>query len=404
MKRVLEVALGIVTSIGGFLEVGSIATSAQAGAQFGFALLWVIALGTLCLIFLVEMSGRLAALSQHTIADALRERFGFNVFFVILVTVGTSSLLVLGSEIAGICMAVQLATGIAFSWWALPMGVLVWLLLWKGTFSVIEYGVCLLGLVTVVFLVAAFRLQPPVRDIGAGLLPTLPGHDAARYGFLAVNILGATLTPYLFYFYSSGAIEDRWGRNELGLNRVVASLGMAFGGVLSMAVLVVAALVFHPRGILIDQYEQLGVSLTDPLGWWGFWLFVAALGIACLGAALEIALALAYLVAQGFGWKWGENVKPRKASRFAAAYTVCVLLAMVLAATGVDPLKLTNLSMTLTSLVLPLAVGPFLLLMNDRRYVGEHGNGWLGNAVVAGVTALTFVLALASIPLEIFGG
>ena len=75
-KQIFEVALGIVTSVGGFLEVGSIATAAQAGAMFGFRLVWPIALGTLCLIFLIEMSGRLAAISHHPLPAAVRERFG----------------------------------------------------------------------------------------------------------------------------------------------------------------------------------------------------------------------------------------------------------------------------------------------------------------------------------------
>jgi len=72
MKRILDLALGIVTSVGGFLEIGSIATAAQAGASFGFQLAWAIALGTLCIAFLVEMAGRFAAVSKHTIADAMR--------------------------------------------------------------------------------------------------------------------------------------------------------------------------------------------------------------------------------------------------------------------------------------------------------------------------------------------
>ena len=75
MKKLLEITLGIVTSIGGFLEVGSLATSAQAGAAFGYQLLWAIVLGTVCLIFLVEMSGRLAAVSKQPLAGAMRERF-----------------------------------------------------------------------------------------------------------------------------------------------------------------------------------------------------------------------------------------------------------------------------------------------------------------------------------------
>ena len=84
MKKILQLSLGIITSVGGFLEIGSVTTAAQAGAQFGYKLLWAILLGTLCLIFLIEMSGRLAAVSKHTIVDAIRERFGFPFFFFVL--------------------------------------------------------------------------------------------------------------------------------------------------------------------------------------------------------------------------------------------------------------------------------------------------------------------------------
>src|SRR5205823_6108298 len=146
----------------------------------------------------------------------------------------------------------------------------------------------------------------------------------------------------------------------------------------SAAVLVVAAMVFGPRGIVVASYDQIGLILTDALGLWGFWLFVASLGIACFGAALEIALALAYLVAQGLGWSWGENRRPREAARFTATYTGAIVLGVLPALLGVDPLKLTNVSMVLSAATLPLAVIPFLFLMNDSKFVGEHTNGWFG--------------------------
>jgi len=403
MKKALEVALGIVTSIGGFLEVGSIATSAQAGAEYRFHLAWAVVLGTLCLIFLVEMSGRLAAVSHHTIADAVRERFGARPFVVVLLAVGAVTLLVLGAEIGGVCLALQLATGIGFQWWALPVAFVVWILLWRATFGVIEEGVAVLGLVTVVFVVAAVWMHPSLTEVAAGLLPRLPDGDRTHAAFLIVSILGASLTPYLFYFYSSGAVEDHWDVGFLTTNRIVAAVGMAFGGTLSVAVLVVAALVFGPRGITVDRYDQLALILTDAMGAWGFWLFVASLAIACFGAALEIALALAYLAAQGFGWNWGENLRPRDAARFSMVYTIALPFAAVLPLVGVDPLKLTNVSMALSAATLPLAVVPFLFVMNDERYVGRHANGWLGNSVVALVTLLAFVLAVVSLPLQLLG-
>jgi len=138
LKKVLEIALGVVTSVGGFLEIGSIATATQAGAAFGYQLAWSILLGTLCIAFLVEMSGRFSAVSKHTIPDAMRERFGANFFAVPLLVLLGVSLLVLAAEIGGTAAALEMATGIAFPVWAIPAALLSWAILWRGNFGVIE--------------------------------------------------------------------------------------------------------------------------------------------------------------------------------------------------------------------------------------------------------------------------
>jgi Mn2+/Fe2+ NRAMP family transporter len=394
----------LVTGIGGFLEAGSLATSAQAGAAFGFQLVWAIALGTICLAFLVEMAGRLSAVSKHTLPDAMRERFGVRFFSVVLVTVVLVSFLVLASEIGGVSMALQLATGIRFQWWAPAVAVAVWLLLWAHNFSLVEKGASLLGLVTLVFAVAAFKLHVPLHEVGAHVLPSLPQHDGSRSWFMAVSIIGASVSPYLFYFYSAGAVEDEWDESYLGVNRLIAGLGMGFGGTLAIAVLACAAMVFHSRGIEIDHYEQIPPLLVEPLGRWGFTLFVASLGIACFGAALEIALQIAYLVAQGFGWKWGENIRPREAARFSLVYTIAVVLAGLVIFTGIDPLKLTIFSMALTALSLPVTVVPLLILMNDPEYLGDNGNHWIANAAVLFISILACIVAIVAIPLQLVGG
>ena len=131
MSKVLQITLGIITSIGGFLEIGSVITAAQAGAGFGYKLLWAILLGTLCLVFLVEMSGRLAAVSKHTIVEATRARFGFPFFFIVTIGMGIVAFLVLIAELGGIGLALQILTGIGFPWWAVPVSIVVWLLMWK---------------------------------------------------------------------------------------------------------------------------------------------------------------------------------------------------------------------------------------------------------------------------------
>ena len=155
MKKILEIALGIVTSVGGFLEIGSIATAAQAGADFSFQLIWAIVLGGLCIIFLVEQAGRFAAVSGRTIPDAIRERFGFNYFALLYLVLGLVSLLVLSAEIGGVCIALELATGIAFPWWAVPVALVIWLIIWKvpprsaaassGWISIVSWAAVMVG-------------------------------------------------------------------------------------------------------------------------------------------------------------------------------------------------------------------------------------------------------------------
>jgi Mn2+/Fe2+ NRAMP family transporter len=248
------------------------------------------------------------------------------------------------------------------------------------------------------------RLHPDYGAVLHGVVPTLPRRDASHYWFVAVSVLGASISPYLYYFYSSGAIEEKWDETYLAANRMIAAIGMSFGGFLSVAVLVLAAILFHPHNIDVDKYQQLPDLLTPIFGRSGFWLVIASLGIACLGATLEISLALAYLIAQGFGWNWGEDLEPRDDARFSLTYTLIVVAAMLFVLIGLDPLKLTQISMALTAASLPVGVFPFLILMNDKRYLQTHTNGYLGNAVVLVISLISAVLAIVSIPLEILGG
>jgi len=405
MKKLLQISLGIITSVGGFVETGQIATSSQAGATYGFSLLWAIVLGTVCLIFLIEMSGRFAIASHHTVADGVRERFGSNYFIVTLLIITIVNMLVQASELGGIALALQFVSGASFQWWALPVAFMVWLLLWKGTFGVIEDGVAILGLVALSFVVGAVIMGPPWAEVAKGLVPTLPHKDPLHYGFIAISILGAVISPFLFLFYSSGAIEEKWDKSFYTANRVIATIGMTFGSVISVAILVLAAISYPPLGITdIEGYDQIAPILTPALGKWGFYLFAASLGITCFGAALEASLAQAYLVAQGFGWNWSEDAKPGTDPAFALVYTVFIAIAVLPIAIGIDPLQLTIFSMAITALSLPFGVVPFLFLMNDRNFVGDHRNGWISNAAVLIIIGLSFIVALVTVPLQIFGG
>jgi Mn2+/Fe2+ NRAMP family transporter len=400
----LKIALGIVTSIAGFLDAGSIATAAEAGASFRFSLVWAILLGTLIIIFLIEMTGRLAAVSHHTLADAMRERLGFRYFLMPLVAELIVDWLVLAAEIGGVASALQLVTGISYQLWAIPVAFVMWLVLWLGTFGAIEDGIAFLGAITVAFAIGAVKLWPGLQHIAAGLLPARSDAAGAHYWFTAVSIIGSLMTPYIVNFYSAGAVEEKWSVKDLTTNKIVAAVGMTFGSTLAVGLLVVCAVVLAPRGVKVESYADIATAFAAPFGSWGVPVFAGALAVSAFGAGLEVALNLSYLVSQGFGWNWSKNLRPQEDSRFSIVYTLAIVVATPLIVVGLDPLMVTNFSMALNALISPLIVFPLLIIMNDKAYLRTHTNGRFGNIVTIALVLVAFALAAVAIPLQIMGG
>src|SRR5207245_2244019 len=132
---------------------------------------WAIVLGTICIACLAEMSGRFAAVSGRTIADAMRERFGARFFAVPLIVVTLISLSQLSVEIGGAGVALELLFGGTYRLWALAIAFIAWLILWYQTFERIEHATALLGLVTLVFAVAALQVHPNYAAIARSAVP-----------------------------------------------------------------------------------------------------------------------------------------------------------------------------------------------------------------------------------------
>lgn len=406
MKKWFSITLGIVTAIGGFLDAGTISTAGEAGAKFGLGLVWALLLATIAVMLLVEMIGRFSARSGKTYAAAIRENFGFPFFLLPLCSEIIAESLLLTAEIGGISIALSLLTGI--SWRVLfPIsGLLVFAMTWRAPFDWIENAPALLGLTTLAFVVAIFALGGPPR----GLLPTLWQPDfksggLPTYLYLVAAILGSTISPYLLYFYSSGALEEKWSSKSLLLNRVTAYVGMGFGSIGSLALIVLAATVLHPLHMEGSSLQQLSLPLSHAFGGIGTILFAIALFSTCLGAALEVVLGVSYLIAQGFGWEWSEDKKPAQAARFNLMIIIFLCVAMLIGLLGIDPLQLALFASTVIALLLPFSLFPFLVLMNDKQYLGEkHVNKRGANLAILTILLIAFVVALISLPLEILTG
>jgi manganese transport protein len=406
MKRLLGVALGILTAIGGFLDIGDLVTNAVVGSRFGLSLAWVVAVGVVGICLFAQMSGRVAAVSGRATFEIIRERLGPRAAGANLTASFLINLLTLTAEIGGIALALQLASSVEPRLWIPVAALAVWLVVWRAKFSIMENVTGLLGLTLVVFAVALFLLHPPWAELATqAFQPTVPSEEGhASYWYYAIALFGAAMTPYEVFFFSSGAIEEKWTMKDIGQSRLNVLVGFPFGGVLSVAIAACAAVVFLPQQIEVSSLSQIVLPVALAGGKLALAVVIVGIVAATMGAALETSLSSGYTLAQFFGWSWGKFRRPAQAARFHLTMIVGILVATGVLMTSVDPIKVTEFSVVFSAVALPLTYLPILLVANDPEYMGEHVNGRATNALALVYLVVILAASLAAIPLMIVTG
>ena len=405
MNKLLELFLGVLTAMGGFVEVGELTFALNAGSRFGYQLLWVAVLGTIGIMVFGEMSGRVAAVKHQAVFGLVRERVGLRLGLVTLLAATAVCLLTCAAEIGAIALVWNLLSGWPYRGLLLLVLAALLLIAWAVPFKWIERVFGLGGLLMIVFLVLAWRLSPDWGALASGLVPKPPvlaqPGDGPLFAYMAVALFSSILLPYETYFYASGAVEDRWQPKDVGINRVVVVFGFALGALLSVALVASGHLAFGAAGIEAVTPGTAVLPVGDTLG--PAWVWVALLGMlfAFGGAAIETCLSCAYNLAQFFGWPWGKYRAPGSAPRFTMAWALVFVLATAIVMTGVDPVQVVEYSIVFSVVILPLSYFPLLLVASDRGVMGAHANGWLSRSLGWTYLGLVTVAALAAIPLLI---
>jgi manganese transport protein len=399
--KIFQIALGILAAIGGFVDIGDLVFNVAAGATFGYQLLWVIVVGVIGIVVYSEMCGRVAAVSGKAVFDAVRERAGFGAGLTTLVAAQIVTLMTLAAEVGGIAICLRLLSGLPYRWLILlaivALGVIVWVVAFEWIERIFGYG----GLCLLVFAVAAVKLHPDWGAVAHGFVPHLNPDDTLLYLYFTVGLLGAAMTPYEVYFYSSGGIEGGWTPKDLGINRANALIGYGLGGFLSFALMITGGALFLGQGIEPETLGTIALGAGVPLGQIGLLLALVGILFAVGGASIDTLFSGAYNLAQFLGWEWGRYRTPTGAPRFTLTWMAMLVLAFGIVQTGVDPVMLTEYAVIFSVVALPLTYLPILLVANDRAYMGEYANGRLAN--VLGVVYLVIILAvsLTAIPLMI---
>ena len=207
--------------------------------------------------------------------------------------------------------------------------------------------------------------------VGSGFVPHISQNNKLLYAYFAIGLLGAAMTPYEVYFYSSGGVEDRWSPKDIGLNRANAIVGYALGGTLSFALMIVGGALFLGHGISPEHLGTIALGAEQPLGQIG--LLLALVGHPLRGRRRLDRHRLLGRVQPRAVLRLGVGALPasraaRRASRSPGSCCSCSRWAIVM--TGVDPVVLTEYAVIFSVVALPLTYIPILLVANDTRVHG----------------------------------
>jgi len=399
----LEITLGIMTAVGGFVDISELVFAAQAGSIFGYALMWVFAFMTVGIMVFGEMSGRVAAVARQPVFNLMRHRLGLKLGLVTLFASVISTLITTAAEIGGVGLILHYLTGFPYLLMAVVGAVALAASMWVLPFKWIERTYGLLGLLMLVFAVALFKIHPPWDQLLGGFVPQIPSglseKELLKFGYFAVAITSAVLFPYEAYFYSSGGIEEEWGPKDLPNNRLTTTVGFALGSLLAITILAISAQLFKPANVGPQILGSSALEAAIPLGRAGLLAALLGMLIAIAGAAIETCMANAYSVSQFFGWEWGRHRKPWEAPRFTVAWVGFLLLSLLIVLTDVDVMSLVEYAILFSIVVLPLTYLPLMLLARDNNYMGQHVNGWLANGLGWLYFVIITAVAIAAVPL-----
>jgi Mn2+/Fe2+ NRAMP family transporter len=381
-------------------DAGGIFTYSQAGAQFGYTLLWTMIPITVALIVVQEMASRMGAATGKGLSDLIREEFGFRITFFLMLTLVVLNWSNVVAEFAGIVSSLEL-----FGWSkyvTVPVtAALVWALVVRGTYSSIEKIFLAASGFYVCYIIAGVLAHP---DWKAAAFATVTRPEAARmrnygYVYMVIGLVGTTIAPWMQFYLQSSVVEKGITARQYRASRWDVILGCIFTDVVAWFIIVACAATLYAAGRHnIADGADAAQALRPLAGEYAYLLFAAGLFNASLFAASILPISTAYAVCEGLGFESGLDKRFHEAPVFYWLYTLLIIFgAGVLLLPNVPLVYVSVLSQVANGIVLPFVLVFMLLLTNDRELMGEHVNTRGFNIIAWTTVVVMIALTLALI-------
>jgi NRAMP (natural resistance-associated macrophage protein)-like metal ion transporter len=373
-------------------DAGGILTYSQAGATFGYSLLWTLLPVTVALIVVQEMVARMGVVTGKGLADLIREEFGFRMTFFVMVMLLIADLGNTISEFAGLASGMSVV-GVS-RYIVVPLGaILVWVLVVHGTYRIVEKAFLAACVVYLAYPVSCFLARPHWADALKGtVVPSM--HFDSAYLYMLIGLVGTTIAPWMQFYLQSAVVEKGVKLRDYRLSRLDVIVGCVMTDVVAFFIIAAcAATIFVAGHGKIEAPGDAALALRPLAGRAASLLFAFGLCNASLFSACILPLATAYYVCEGLGVESGINKRLREAPAFYTLYTALIaigaLAVILLSADKQIPIIL--FSQVVNGILLPFVLIFMLKLINREDLMGKYRNNHAFN-VIAWVTCVTMIV------------
>jgi manganese transport protein len=372
-----------------YVDPGNFATNIQGGARFGYMLLWVVLVANLMAMLVQYLSAKLGIVTEHSLPSLFHARYPRSLSWGMWVQAEVMAMATDVAEFVGAALGLNLLFGVPLLPAALMTGVIAFAILGLQSRGHRRFELAITGLLGIIFtgfLYETLKIGPSARESLGGLVPHLAGSGSL---YLAVGIIGATVMPHVIYLHSAltnGRVPVRNERERAKVLRfartdVIVALGLA--GVVNLAMLAVAAKLFHQTGHTgVSTIEQAHSGFAQMVGGGAALAFSVAL-FASGASSSSVGTYAGQVVMRGFV---GFNI-PIFLRRL-----VTMLPAIAVLAIGIGPTDVLVFSQVVLSFGIPFALIPLVLLTSKKDVMGEHVNRRLTTVVAFGLVGLITAL------------
>jgi NRAMP (natural resistance-associated macrophage protein)-like metal ion transporter len=382
-------------------DAGGIYTYSDAGARFGYTLLWTLIPITVALIVVQEMVARMGVVTGKGLADLIREEYGFRTTFILMVLLLLTNWMNTVSEFAGLASGLSIFHVSRFI--SVPLGaLLVWLLVVRGTNRTVEKVFLAACFFYVSYLISGFLAKPDWKAAALGTaVPSMQFNSS--YLYIILGLVGTTIAPWMQFYLQAAIVEKGIKLENYKQSRWDVIIGCIIVDVVAFFIIVAcAATIFVSGHQKINNAADAAIALQPLAGKAASALFALGLCNASLFAASILPLATAYTVCEGLGFESGIDKRPHEAPAFYSLYTGLIILGglAVLVLSEDRQVPIIKFSQVANGVLLPFVLIFMLRLCNREDLMGAHKNTRTFN-IIAWVTCgaiiiLTVLLIITS--------